>query len=151
MKIEDMVTFEVKPRYAWHIKPEPYKKCEYCGRQMHRERFSSGRVEDFGAFTRRKYCDRDCMRKAFVKQGKNTEQLYTPSHASARKIAYLICSKESVCDICGKVGKMDVHHIDGNRNNNTAENLIVICRSCHMKIHHPNGVVKNEDKRFSHL
>jgi 5-methylcytosine-specific restriction endonuclease McrA len=29
----------------------------------------------------------------------------------------------------------NVHHIDGNRSNNNLENLILLCRQCHMKTH----------------
>ena len=30
---------------------------------------------------------------------------------------------------------MDIHHIDLNRQNNSSENLIPLCRSCHNKVH----------------
>ena len=46
------------------------------------------------------------------------------------------------CRMCGAKKGLCVHHIDGNgsqvpkkkRNNNT-ENLVVLCRSCHLKVH----------------
>jgi len=53
------------------------------------------------------------------------------------------------CEICGKNGKLDVHHIDGNgRNlvdrglfaNNNVGNLRTLCRSCHIKIHRAQEV-----------
>jgi 5-methylcytosine-specific restriction endonuclease McrA len=37
-----------------------------------------------------------------------------------------------VCQICNKNG-YDVHHIDYNKTNCNPDNLITLCRSCHMK------------------
>lgn len=31
---------------------------------------------------------------------------------------------------------LDVHHIDGDRQNNKAQNLVTLCRSCHMEVEH---------------
>ena len=45
--------------------------------------------------------------------------------------------KKNICEMCGIVdwnGKplnMELHHIDGNRNNNKLENLIMLCPNCH--------------------
>ncbi len=44
-----------------------------------------------------------------------------------------------VCQICGieetqLVRKLDVHHIDKNKNNNKLNNLVSLCSSCHNKI-----------------
>lgn len=40
-----------------------------------------------------------------------------------------------ICKNCGKEGRLEIHHRDGNRRNNEDENLIAICPSCHKKIH----------------
>ena len=37
------------------------------------------------------------------------------------------------CDRCGKPG-VDRHHIDGDTGNNAPENIMVVCRHCHMEI-----------------
>jgi hypothetical protein len=43
------------------------------------------------------------------------------------------------CQICGKSVYRSrhghVHHIDGNKNHNNGENLILLCSTCHSKIH----------------
>jgi len=47
------------------------------------------------------------------------------------------------CVACGfsqkyKVGnfaRLFIHHLDGDRENNKLENLILVCRKCHSKIH----------------
>lgn len=127
--------------YRSWTKPDPEKYCAYCGKQMHRVRFDSGRLEDYRAFLRRKYCNRDCMKKAFVKVGVN-DQLYRPAHHTASHLAYDILGKPRVCEKCGSTQSIDVHHIDGNYNNNTPENIMILCRSCHMKEHRPKSVCK---------
>ena len=40
----------------------------------------------------------------------------------------------SLCQLCGlNKKKMDVHHIDYNKDNSSKENLILLCASCHIK------------------
>ena len=62
--------------------------------------------------------------------------------------------KRDRCTICNKKVKinkenlerkrgqinLDVHHKDNNKYNNSVNNLLVVCRSCHMLIH--NGGIK---------
>ncbi len=43
--------------------------------------------------------------------------------------------KLNVCNICGSTENLLVHHIDGNRDNNSLSNLLPVCGSCHGKIH----------------
>lgn len=48
----------------------------------------------------------------------------------------------NICEICGKTyenrRKVQPHHKDRNRSNNKPDNLIVLCKSCHVKAHHNN-------------
>ena len=106
------------------------KYCEYCGKQLERKRFN-GRLEDFTVFKNRKYCNRECMKRAYLKIGEN-EQSYSNAHTTARKINELILHKE-VCELCGSDKNLDIHHIDGNWENNHLNNLMCLCRSCHTK------------------
>jgi len=39
------------------------------------------------------------------------------------------------CERCGRAGRLDVHHKDGDPTNNAPENLEVLCRGCHLKHH----------------
>ena len=39
------------------------------------------------------------------------------------------------CEICGSKKNLVIHHIDGNRNHNGANNLMRLCERCHHKIH----------------
>ena len=117
---------------AMKRKEDPIKYCEYCGEQMHRVRYPS-RLEDMGAFKRRKYCSRECMAKAF------DEVHFGATKSSERRYARSIKNHEK-CAICGSTENVDVHHKDGNWHNNSLDNLIALCRSCHLKEHRPKSV-----------
>lgn len=114
-------------------KPTPIKYCQYCGKKLERKRFKR-KWEDLGVFSKRKYCDMECMRKAFIADNK-TNQKYSPAHHTARMQVYLKEGRKRICEICGSTKNIDVHHIDKNYNNNSSDNLMIVCRSCHMKIH----------------
>jgi len=43
--------------------------------------------------------------------------------------------KINVCNLCGSTKDLIVHHIDGDRDNNSLSNLLPVCRECHEKIH----------------
>lgn len=107
------------------------KHCEYCGKEI--------KVNP-AASKRRKYCSKECMRKGFLNIGFNNLN-WSDTHTTARKINDLILHKDK-CEKCGKTGKLDIHHIDENPNNNNLDNLMCLCRSCHMKIHHPKPICK---------
>lgn len=113
------------------------KYCLYCGKPLCRKRYN-GRLEDFTVFTKRKFCDSDCMAKYRLT---NTDDgsSWSSAHTTARKINDKIIHGDK-CEICGSSTNIDVHHIDFNWKNNSIDNLQVVCRSCHMKIHNPKGV-----------
>jgi len=39
------------------------------------------------------------------------------------------------CEICEGGEDIVVHHVDGDRSNDSIENLVPLCRSCHSKVH----------------
>lgn len=121
-------------------KPTPEKYCSCCGKRMERRRYAS-KLEDLGAFMRRKYCSRKCMRKGFVKTDA-AQQSNRSAHDSARKIVYLIEERPKVCSVCGSTVNVDIHHADGDYRNNASSNLVLLCRSCHMKAHRPKSVCR---------
>jgi hypothetical protein len=47
--------------------------------------------------------------------------------------------KKPHCESCGFVAKhkcqLDIHHIDGNHDNNTENNLQTLCANCHRLVH----------------
>ena len=101
--------------------------CKSCGEQFYISK--SAKADNRGI-----YCSKKCYAIHAVKE-KNP--LFKHGHGWFKKM-----SKEtriSVCSICDKHGKTDIHHIDGNERNNNSSNFITVCRSCHMRIHHLSG------------
>lgn len=96
-----------------------------------------------------KFCSKGCRDKAF-------KELYlmerSPNWQGGKSfepygIEFNNILKERVrardnytCQICGVqendyYRKLDVHHIDGRKKNNSLENLITLCESCHIHTH----------------
>ena len=62
--------------------------------------------------------------------------LWTGGTGAYRSIAFRVY--ENKCDICGKTeGVLDVHHrdFDPDHKNNEPENLQILCKKCHCKVH----------------
>lgn len=53
------------------------------------------------------------------------------------KMAFERFGLSKVCMCCGSTKQICVHHRDRNRTNNTIENLVILCKSCHTR-HHNN-------------
>ena len=102
-------------------KPDPVKFCLWCKKLLKRKRFN-GRLEDRGAFLRRKFCSLSCGTS--FQHSKEP-----PTVAASRKRAHKIAS--SNCEICGTNSDPNVHHTDGNPKNNDLKNLQSLCASCH--------------------
>jgi hypothetical protein len=107
-------------------KPDPRKTCDQCGSTMTRKRIN-GRLEDMGTFLRRRYCDQQCMAAAFVKDAPSHWDTF---HSRARK------KRRSCCESCGGTTRLHAHHIDGDRTNNSDENIQTLCVHCHVTHHH---------------
>jgi 5-methylcytosine-specific restriction endonuclease McrA len=41
---------------------------------------------------------------------------------------------DRVCMECASKQNIEVHHVDGDRNNNDPDNLVPLCRDCHTKL-----------------
>lgn len=109
------------------------KYCAFCKALMNRKRYKSGALESNLHFRRRKYCDRDCMKKAFT-LSKDQHSTESNSRANARlRMEYFL--KYDKCQNCGGTNNLDVHHNDGDPFNNRLNNLTLLCRSCHIKEH----------------
>ena len=47
--------------------------------------------------------------------------------------------KESKCEICGCTESLELHHINGNHQDNRLENLQILCANCHRKTNNFRG------------
>ena len=97
--------------------------------------------------SRRKFCTRACATGAFNK--KNLRGARNGNWKGGRALYYgqdwkaikaLVRKRDGVCMACGKTSEkngraLDVHHIHPFRfsGNNSAENLVALCHSCHMR------------------
>jgi len=54
--------------------------------------------------------------------------------------------KGDMCSICAKKDDLEVHHIDRNHSNNSPDNLITVCESCHRRIHSQNLLTAYADE-----
>lgn len=71
-------------------------------------------------------CSRSCSNTHFrTKEGATTYR--------SRALRHYGC----ICSVCGfsNILALEVHHIDKNRDNNSIENLKVLCANCHRIIH----------------
>ncbi len=50
---------------------------------------------------------------------------------------------KKICYICSSLKVIHIHHKDRNRKNNTLNNIVLLCRSCHLKLHHREDKTKN--------
>lgn len=103
--------------FKWQRKARTTKTCESCGTLLSRK---------LNVY-RRKYCNQQCMAKAFTKTPKDkpsgrwqAQHLYPTHH----------------CERCGIVrDELHRHHLDQNPTNNAPENIQVLCRACHHAVH----------------
>lgn len=63
----------------------------------------------------------------------------------ARNVWIKIHSSEPLCEICGDVA--DVHHKDGDRRNNSLENLRTLCRSHHISLENKRNPKRKKGER----
>jgi hypothetical protein len=93
-----------------------------------------------------KYCY-DCAQKHVYHRPQSVELLKTP--ASMRRL--LIEQRGHRCEDCGlsewksQPIPLEMHHKDGNSDNNTEENLMLICPNCHAFTEHYKGAVKGKE------
>lgn len=83
-----------------------------------------------------KYCSRSCLGKANAR--KNGMDQAGPEHPRWDNGAYrnyALRHHGERCQRCGATDDLHVHHIDRDHSNNTLDNLMVLCESCHQTEH----------------
>ena len=92
--------------------------CKECGQKKHRSQFYLKKSKYKHGKLRDNLC-KECAMKVFYR---NTGRVYK------------LLLKKEICEMCDFKGlqcQLDIHHIDGNRNNNKRNNLKVLCANCH--------------------
>ena len=69
---------------------------------------------------------------------KNKKRLYQNHYYMKQQRLIKLQQVKGKCEICGEKANC-IHHKDGSVNNHDLENLIVLCQSCHVIIHKPEG------------
>lgn len=124
-----------------------------------------GRIFEFKGTTSPKYCKK-CrrVRNVEITQSYNVRHGLMEEHnigsgsgglvsinnhcykngiGSYRKVK-LASMKIIECENCHSTKNLEVHHIDYDRTNNEIDNLKLLCKSCHKKIH----ILRDENGRF---
>lgn len=115
-----------------HRKPTPERYCEQCGGKLERKRLPNGDLEYFYHFLRRKFCSQTCYGLSIRKD--RSDGNWSSAHTMARARMPL-----GPCEKCGRPDARDVHHRNGDHQDNRLENLERICRSCHNLEHRRRG------------
>ncbi len=116
-------------------------QCSLCGKEVYKTP-KAFRVSKSGKL----FCDKKCQtrwRNQYFRGKKHTNWIH--GRASYRTI--LKHTGEPMrCRRCGLIDVriLAVHHVDRNRNNNNASNLMWLCHNCHYLIHHD----KVEERRL---
>lgn len=102
--------------------------CIYC-----KNEFEQGRKDKV-------YCSRNCKQNASaLRTGRNIRRRPYRKNVKCK------------CELCGFVPvhicQLDVDHIDGNKKNNSIENLQTLCANCHRLKTHYNKDNVNINKR----
>ena len=97
------------------------RNCLYCGSNFY------SKIKDT-----QKFCSLECYRNftTGISKKETTEKLI-----QSIKNIY-----DNKCSLCGRDENLRIHHIDQNHENNIEENLILLCESCHRKIHSRGGL-----------
>jgi hypothetical protein len=110
--------------------------CKHCGKSVEKaasevKRSKTGNV----------YCSRSCSAASNNKLFKKWENHPSYKNGESRYRTFKFNSVEfPECEICGFDNKvaLDVHHKDGNRKNNSLDNLQILCCNCHAIEHRIN-------------
>ena len=134
-------------QHNWYLRYKEQKR-EYNRkyRETHKEELAEkrrNRYAEFGGTIRKR--NRECYQKHkenYLKQKaeyyqRNKEKIHEREHKYRKPYLdiYLNAGGRMICERCGSVNKLGIHHKDGNHENNLIENLECLCNSCHSKEH----------------
>lgn len=130
--------------YVYGLKPAVRRKkvrpCNHCGEPIERKA--------------NKYCNA-CIEKRVFSHGYDATLATAKTQRSRKKI--LIETRGHRCESCnneswgGKPIRLELHHVDGNSDNNDESNLNLLCPNCHSLTPNYKGAnMGNGSKRSSY-
>lgn len=121
------------------------KKCPYCKKEFQTTSRNAKYCSDTCS---KKYNKRRTTNKRKYSETKDVERLRARGHSIAVETIRILTElghRTGVCEICGSVERLEVHHIDKfNWLNNTPDNLIVLCNKCHAVEHSKQEAILKE-------
>ncbi len=108
-------------------------KCFLCGKESYKTKNNLNRSKS-GKF----FCSKSCQTKW------RNSIFFGSKHANwkggrfAYKTVLVRKGVPQVCRICGTRDRriLAVHHLDRDKRNNSAKNLVWLCHNCHFLVHH---------------
>jgi hypothetical protein len=117
--------------FKWTRKARTTKSCAFCGKSL-------SRLSDV---YRRKYCNKECMAKAYTKK--------PTTKADGRWQAQHLFPNRK-CERCGiEKEELHRHHRDSDPTNNMPENIQILCRACHNAVHREIAILADDLGRYS--
>lgn len=125
---------------CYYNKDKVKANCESCGKEVLKSASISKRNTG-------NYCSRECYdsrRKKDLKRLKRSTKYYDD----------LLSNSSCACGVSEKY-LLQIHHMDGNHNNNDESNIEVVCANCHIKrhlkrnengeiVHHPSSLTTDD-------
>jgi predicted nucleic acid-binding Zn ribbon protein len=135
-----------KDRNLNHEENKKLVKCLFCKKDIPKTGLKSHEKYCYLNPTNKKECsicgtsiknyniNKTCSRKCGALLNKINKENKNDTSSDYRNICFRNHGKK--CIICNEDLIIEVHHINGNRTNNTPENLIPLCSTHHQYIHH---------------
>ncbi len=108
--------------------------CEYCGKQFKRRPSALANSRSGHVFCSKK-CKDNAQKIYDNENASKFSDMVPPHYGTATDYRLLaLLNKPAKCERCGYDANplaLDVHHKDRNRNNNSIDNLEILCANCH--------------------
>ena len=125
--------------------------CANCGKELLKnpseiKKSKSGNV----------FCSKSCAasyNNSHYRTGENNPNWKGGKFSGKKHLKVAYRTYISECANCGITEEcvLEVHHIDENRENNDADNLIILCANCHCRVHRGNLIITDEIKNKRRL
>lgn len=99
-----------------------------------------------------KYCSHNCYSKMnkIKRKGENNPNW---NGGTSWEFSNRIANENLIqkCCLCSSIKFLCIHHKDKNRKNNNLDNLMIVCKSCHTKIHDTLKAWNKGNKKYTYI